>query len=132
LQPLAVGAPGAGIGYSGIAESLAIEFDLWKDLDNNVRAIQYSCVFGQRVGYLLPVQDPDDNHISIHTNGAAGNSAEERSPFSGGTQIGLREKVGDPNNKMGNGKVPQPSAAYMERATALFCDTFFCDASVCQ
>ena len=120
MQPLAVGAPGAGIGYSGIAESLAVEFDMWKDLDNAVRAIQYSCVFGQRVGYSRPVQDPDDNHISIHTNGAAGNSAEERSPFSGGTQIGLREKVGDPNNKMGNGKVPQPSASLFG-----MCNSFF-------
>jgi hypothetical protein len=35
-QPLAIGAPGAGIGYSGIAESLVVEFDMWKDLDNNV------------------------------------------------------------------------------------------------
>ena len=111
MQPLAVGAPGAGIGYSGIAESLAIEFDLWRDLDNNVRAIQYSCLFGQRVGHSRLVQDPDDNHISIHANGAAPNSAEERSPFSGGTQIGLREKVGFPNNEMGNGKVPQPSVS---------------------
>jgi hypothetical protein len=37
LQPLAVGAPGIGIGYQGLAESLAVEFDMWKDLDNQVR-----------------------------------------------------------------------------------------------
>jgi hypothetical protein len=36
LQPLAVGAPGIGIGYAGLAESLAVEFDMWKDLDNQV------------------------------------------------------------------------------------------------
>ncbi len=93
---------------------------MWKDLDNNVRAIQYSCVSVQRVGYSLPVQDPDDNHISIHANGAAPNSAEERSPFSGGTQIGLREKVGASNNNtMGNGKVPQPSATLYKMECAV-------------
>jgi hypothetical protein len=39
-QPLAVGAPGQGIGYSGIPESLSIEFDMWRDIDNNVDARQ--------------------------------------------------------------------------------------------
>ena len=52
-------------------------------------------------------QDPDDNHISFHTNGAAPNNAEERLPSSGGTQIGITRDVGRASGAgpMGNGTV---------------------------
>ncbi|MBM3214625.1 choice-of-anchor C family protein [Candidatus Poribacteria bacterium] len=45
-EPFALGDLGGGIGYSGIANSLAVEFDTWDNSD---------------------FPDPDDNHISLHT-----------------------------------------------------------------
>ncbi len=54
---------------------------------------------------LMYLQDPDANHISFHNNGGAANNAEERTPDSGGTQIGVRTDVGGPRNEMWNGQV---------------------------
>lgn len=58
-SPSAVGGVGADLGYSGLINSLAIEFDMHKDTVN---------------------QDPNDNHVSIHSRGQIGNSAVEQQP----------------------------------------------------
>ncbi|MEM6571351.1 MAG: PQQ-dependent sugar dehydrogenase [Planctomycetota bacterium] len=50
----AIGAAGEELGYGGIANSIAIEFDTF--------------------GSLLPL-DPSENHVSVHTGGAGPNSA---------------------------------------------------------
>jgi hypothetical protein len=49
----ALGAAGGGIGYDGIPNSLAVEFDTWPNFD---------------------LGDPDNNHVSIQTRGTAPNS----------------------------------------------------------
>ena len=49
-----VGASGPGLGYSGLTNSLAVEFDLWHNPLN---------------------EEPYDPHIAIHTDGAFPNSA---------------------------------------------------------
>ena len=52
---LILGSSGAGIGYDGITNSLAVEFDTWND------------------GAL---GDPSDNHVSVQTRGTVPNSAD--------------------------------------------------------
>lgn len=54
----ALGAAGGGIGYDGIPKSIAVEFDTFQNGWGGV-------------------SDPDNNHISIHTNGVGANSADE-------------------------------------------------------
>jgi len=54
--PSALGFNAASLGYGGIPNSLAIEFDTWPNFD---------------------LGDPNDNHISIHTAGAFGNTPDE-------------------------------------------------------
>jgi hypothetical protein len=51
---MAIGAGGPGMGYEGIPRSLAIEFDLFASAG---------------------LSDPKNNHISVHTRGLTGNSA---------------------------------------------------------
>lgn len=48
---------GEGIGYQGTKASLAVEFDTWQNTN---------------------LSDPNDNHISIHTNGQDANNADEK------------------------------------------------------
>ncbi|GAM24505.1 hypothetical protein SAMD00019534_076800 [Acytostelium subglobosum LB1] len=55
---------GNSLGYSNIPNSLAIEFDIYAN-DN--------------------CQDPNDNHISVHTNGQGNNSSEHRYSIGVGT-----------------------------------------------
>jgi hypothetical protein len=50
-----IGEFGAGIGYAGIPNSIAVEFDTW---------------------YNSPGDDPDDNHIGIQTRGIKPNSSD--------------------------------------------------------
>ena len=69
---------------------------------------------------LMYLQDPDANHISFHNNGGAANNAEERTPASGGTQIGVRTEVGRPGNEMWNGQV---LFIYLMWARRVPCDT---------
>jgi len=53
----ALGAPGIGIGYSGITQSVAVEFDTFCNGEN-------SGCYSQGI-----VHDPNGNHISVHVNG---------------------------------------------------------------
>jgi hypothetical protein len=71
--PDALGGRGAAMGYAGIPNSLAIEFDTW---DNN------------ESGQVL-LRDPDDNHISVQTRGTETNS--EFTAFSLGLTPNLPE-----------------------------------------
>ncbi|MCG3123923.1 MAG: hypothetical protein GIKADHBN_02361 [Phycisphaerales bacterium] len=57
-----LGGNGCRNGYDGIANSIAVEFDTW---------LSSSCEAGN-------VNDPSDNHVSIHTRGTAANSAAEQ------------------------------------------------------
>lgn len=57
-SPFVLGGPGAGIGYAGITNSVAIEFDTW--LNRN-----------------FDVNDPDGSHVSVHTAGTQPNAAQE-------------------------------------------------------
>jgi hypothetical protein len=58
---LALGDGGAGIGYSGIANSLAVEFDTLQNLPEE---------FEGQLG------DPNDNHISVQSRGTLPNTAD--------------------------------------------------------
>eukprot|EP01090_Pellita_catalonica_P014001 TRINITY_DN3460_c0_g1_i5.p1 TRINITY_DN3460_c0_g1~~TRINITY_DN3460_c0_g1_i5.p1 ORF type:complete len:373 (-),score=40.82 TRINITY_DN3460_c0_g1_i5:6-1124(-) len=54
-SPKVLGEGGSGLGYQGVAKSLAVEFDNYASVDR--------------------CEDPNGNHISIHTNGKRANSA---------------------------------------------------------
>jgi lectin family protein len=56
VSPSALGDPGSGLGYNGISDSLAVEFDTW---------------WNPELG------DPNGNHISVHTGGPGPNSTLE-------------------------------------------------------
>ena len=60
----ALGAPGGAMGYGGIFNSVAVEFDTWQNLVSD-----FSPTF------LLG--DPNDNHLSVHTRGTLPNSFDE-------------------------------------------------------
>lgn len=53
-----VGGGGGGIGYQGLPRSVAIEFDTWQNGPGEAN-------------------DPDDNHISVHTAGMGANNVDE-------------------------------------------------------
>jgi hypothetical protein len=55
-DPPVLGADGMGLGYSSIPNSLAVEFDLYPNFEAN---------------------DPDDNHIGLHSAGTLPNSSHE-------------------------------------------------------
>jgi glucose/arabinose dehydrogenase len=67
----ALGGNGCRNGYDGIANSIAIEFDTWQS---------ESCEPGF-------VNDPNDNHVSIHTRGTLPNSAVESASLGISTAI---------------------------------------------
>ncbi|KAJ3123361.1 peptide-N4-(N-acetyl-beta- glucosaminyl)asparagine amidase [Nowakowskiella sp. JEL0407] len=56
-SPASIGIGGCGLGYQGIRKSVAIEFDCYRSED--------TC------------NDPDGNHISVHTRGSEPNSAHQ-------------------------------------------------------
>lgn len=53
-----IGGSGGAIGYQGLPRSVAIEFDTWLNGPGDAN-------------------DPDDNHISVHTGGMGANSVDE-------------------------------------------------------
>jgi hypothetical protein len=57
-QPAAIGNYGGGMGYDGIPRSLGVEFDTWLNTEGTV-------------------DDPNGNHVSVHTKGIAPNSFDE-------------------------------------------------------
>ena len=59
------GGAGPNLGYSGLLNSIAVEFDMHKDAS---------------------MHDPNGNHISFHTRGDVGNSALEQAPARVGPQ----------------------------------------------
>jgi hypothetical protein len=66
-----VGAAGGGIGYHGIQNSLAVEFDTWLNAASD---------WGPG-----GVADPNDNHVSVQTAGLNANSADHRFSLAYGT-----------------------------------------------
>lgn len=62
----ALGGNGGGIGYLGITQSLAVELDTWKNPE---------------------IQDPNDNHVSIHSLGVLPNSLDSNSLLGETTEI---------------------------------------------
>jgi Tol biopolymer transport system component len=62
----ALGGGGGDLGYGGMPNSLAVEFDTWPNNE---------------------WKDPNDNHISIHTRGTAENDANESASIAGTTAI---------------------------------------------
>lgn len=67
----AIGGGGCRIGYHGITNSLAVEFDTYTS---------GTCDAGD-------VADPNDNHVSVHTRGALPNSAEQSASIGINTNI---------------------------------------------
>lgn len=67
----AIGGGGCRIGYHGITNSLAVEFDTYTS---------GTCDAGD-------VADPNDNHVSVHTRGALPNSAEQSASIGINTTI---------------------------------------------
>jgi len=63
-----VGPPAGFLGYHGIPNSLAVEFDTW---------------WNGEFGFF----DPNGNHISVHTRGLAANSVSESASIGQATQI---------------------------------------------
>lgn len=63
-----VGPPAGFLGYHGLPNSLAVEFDTWMN---------------QEPGFL----DPNGNHISVHSRGTAPNSVSELASLGQATQI---------------------------------------------
>lgn len=63
-----VGPPAGFLGYHGLPNSLAVEFDTWMNQEN---------------GFL----DPNDNHISVHSRGVAPNSVSEAASLGQATRI---------------------------------------------
>ena len=59
--PDVIGGAGGGIGYAGIPNSLAVEFDTWDNMETK----------------QVVVRDVDDNHIGVHTRGTDPNSERE-------------------------------------------------------
>ena len=64
--PKACGTNGGGIGFEGIANSLAVEFDTYKNEDS-------------------PYNDADGNHIAVFSNGKLPNTANHKSSANLGT-----------------------------------------------
>ncbi len=63
-----VGPPAGFLGYHGLPNSLAVEFDTWMN---------------QEPGFL----DPNGNHISVHSRGTAPNSVSEAASLGQATNI---------------------------------------------
>ena len=107
-----VGSSGMGIGYSGISDSIAVEFDMYRVCRLHIRSpvrtlsICGGGAFAATTGFVHSFEregclshgcvgrmqddnfnDPDDNHISVHSGGAGPNNGDERLPSDGGTLL---------------------------------------------
>ena len=60
-RPGLLGGGGGGLGYDGIPNRLAVEFDTWRNEGHELGETEEG--------------DPNDNHISVHTGGTGANSA---------------------------------------------------------
>jgi Bacterial lectin len=94
---LALGDGGGGIGYSGIANSLAIELDTLQNPPEE---------FGGELG------DPADNHISVQTRGTLPNSADPTFSLGSTTAIPL----------LADGNVHTTKVAYVPGTLTIFLD----------
>jgi lectin family protein len=93
----ALGDGGSGIGYSGIANSLAIELDTLQNPPEE---------FGGELG------DPNDNHISVQTRGTLPNSADPTFSLGSTTAIPL----------LADGNVHTAKVAYVPGTLTIFLD----------
>ena len=94
---LALGDGGSGIGYNGIANSLAVEFDTLQNPPEE---------FGGELG------DPNDNHISVQTRGTLPNSADPTFSLGSTTTLPL----------LADGNVHKAKVAYMPGTLTVFLD----------
>lgn len=89
----AIGFYGGQIGYGGIARSLAVEFDMWRnDFRSNA--------------------DPSHNHISVHTRGFGRNSSDH------GYSLGMTSEIPD----LGDGYMHDVVIRYVEKKLSIFID----------
>jgi lysophospholipase L1-like esterase len=95
---LALGDGGADIGYSGIANSLAIEFDTLQNPPEE---------FGGELG------DPNDNHISVQSRGTLPNTANPTFSLGSTTAIPL----------LTDGNVHTAKVVYVPGTLTIFLDT---------
>ncbi|MCX7880197.1 MAG: T9SS type A sorting domain-containing protein [Ignavibacteria bacterium] len=73
FMPVAVGNYGGGIGYSGLPNSVAIEFDLFSNDSNQIENFF----------------DPNGNHIAVQSNGRSENSPKHQPQFT----LGMNTKI---------------------------------------
>src|ERR671914_1569670 len=94
---LALGDGGDGIGYSGIPNSLAVEFDTLQNPPEE---------FGGQLG------DPNNNHISVQSRGTLPNSADPTFSLGSTTTIPL----------LADGNVHRAKVAYVPGTLTIFLD----------
>ncbi|GAM25805.1 hypothetical protein SAMD00019534_089800 [Acytostelium subglobosum LB1] len=94
-----MGKSGCGLGYDGIENSLAVEFDTYSSVDQ--------------------CNDPNGNHISIHCNGEKKNSSHHRYSLAHCTPVG--------NISMSDGKVHHVVIVYngTAKTMSVWYDTYF-------
>ncbi len=93
---IGLSAGGCQIGYDGLPNSIAVEFDTYQS---------GACDAGD-------VNDPNDNHVSLHTRGSLENSAKESA------SLGLNTSIGDLNN----GQVHTCQVVYVPGRIRVFVD----------
>jgi hypothetical protein len=70
----AIGGNGGGIGYTGMPDSVAVEFDTWQNI-------------AEDFGSPTSVADPAVPHISVHTRGTLPNDVDEQYSLGATTDI---------------------------------------------